>query len=180
MKNLLPSLALIGACLAPLAAAAQNNAPPGYTFGGMGPGMFGGNTYTLPQGYMNQGQSPFLTMPAPQYPFANPQFPRASASQAAPMARPTPFWMQTPASPQPTARYITDVPSSVAPRNTPPSYTVFSAPGFNAMPPRWAPLPGQGPITIRPRRPANNWTTAPVIGQPAPAIPATPPKWPTP
>jgi len=190
MKNPLPLLAFI-ASIAPLAAVAQYNSPPGYTFNNMFPGMFGGNNfnnnYTVPQGYMNQGQSPFLTMPAPQYPFANPQFPRAAMGQdtpfpANPMAQPTPFWMQTPASPQPNARYITEIPSSVAPQNTPPGYTVFSAPGFRQLaPPRWAPLPGQAPMSTQARRPANNWSRPPEPGQNlVPALPATPPKWPTP
>ncbi len=179
MKNPLPYLVLIAAGLAPLAATAQNNTPPGYTFNNMFPGMFGGNNYTVPQGYMNQGQSPFLTMPAPQNPIANPQFPSAPTGQNSPfptnpMAQPTPFWMQTPASPQPPARFITDIPSSVARQNTPPSYTVFA-------PPRWAPLPGQAPVRIQTRRPANNWALSPNSGQiPAPTLPATPPKWPTP
>jgi len=179
MKNPLPLLALI-ACLSPLSAAAQNGGPPDYTFG-MFPNMFGGygNGYTVPQGYMNQGQSPFMTMPAPQYPYANPQFPSAATGQtfpfpANPMAQPAPFWMQTPSSPQ---RYITDVPTNVAPRTTPPSYTVFTAPGFTPGPTRWAPLPGRGPVNSQPQRPANNWSLAPNGGQ---AARATPPKWPTP
>jgi len=174
----------------PLSALAQNNGPPGYTFNNMFPGMFGGNNfnnnYTVPQGYMNQGQSPFLTMPAPQNPFANPQFPNALTGQntpfpANPMAQPTPFWMQPPANPQPNARYITDIPSNVAPQNTPPGYPVFAPPGFNQLaPPRWAPLPGQAPVNMRPQRPVNNWSFFPNTGQAAPAIPPTPPKWPTP
>ena len=189
MKNPLPLLVFI-ASLAPLAATAQNNTPPGYTFGNMFPGMFGGNNnnYTVPQGYMNQGQSPFLTMPAPQYPFANPQFPSAPTGQntpfpANPMAQPTPFWMQTPPGPQPNARYITEIPSTVAPQNTPPGYTVFTPPRFRQVaPPRWAPLPGQAPVGSQMRRPVNNWSLYPdYSGQNlAPAVPATPPKWPTP
>jgi len=183
MKTRLPLLALI-ASLAPLSAVAQNGGPPDYTFG-MFPNMFGNNSYTVPQGYMNRGQSPFLTMPAPQYPNNNLQFPSAATGQAAPfpanpMAQPTPFWMQTPRSPQPNARYITDVPSNIAPRNRPPSYTVFSAPGFTPGPTRWAPLPGHGPIDAQPRRPTNNWTLTPNAGQAAPSVPATPPRWPTP
>ncbi len=203
MHSSLRLLALI-ASLAPLSVTAQNSGPPSYSFG-MFPGIFGNNnSFTVPQGYMNQGQSPFMTMPAPQYPYSNPQFPNAPRAQAAPfpanpMAQPTPYWMQTPNSPQPNARYITDVPSrtapaggqgytlyppnvpnTVSPRNTPPGYTVFSAPGFTPGPSRWAPMPGHGPVNSHPR-PTNNWaifqngSTAP-----APAVPATPPKWPTP
>ena len=184
MKNPLPLLVLV-ASLSPLSATAQNSGPPDYTFG-MFPNMFGNNNgYTVPQGYMNRGQSPFMTMPAPQYPYANPQFPNATTGQTAPfpanpMAQPSPFWMQTPASPRPNARYITDIPTNVDPRTTPPNYTVFRPPSFSAVPPRWAPLPGQGPVTIRPQGPTNNWSTPSNLGQVAPAIPATPPKWPTP
>ncbi|MBL1436641.1 MAG: hypothetical protein COB08_010635 [Rhodobacteraceae bacterium] len=181
MKNPLLYLALVATSFAPVMAEAQNNTPPGYTFGGMFPGMFGGNNYGVPQGYMNNGQSPFLTMPAPQYPFANPQFPsarqpQASAFPATPMAQPTPFWMQTPQSP---ARFITQVPSNVAPQNAPPSYTVFTPPGFSSAPPRWAPLPGQAPVSIQSLRPTNNWSIFPNASQNlAPAVPAAPPKWP--
>ncbi len=182
MKNPLPLLALI-ASLTPLSAMGQNAGAPDYTFG-MFPNMFGNTGYTVPQGYMNQGQSPFMTMPAPQYPFANPQFPSGAPQRtpfpANPMAQPAPFWMQTPNSPQPNARYITNVPTNVGPRTTPPSYTVFTAPGFTPGPSRWAPLPGRGPVNNQPQRPANNWSTAPYADQAAPAIPATPPKWPTP
>ncbi len=179
MKNPLPYLALLGACLAPLAASAQSNAPPGYRFNNMFPGMFGGTSYTVPQGYMNRGQSPFLTMPAPQSFYAAPQGASATPSapvQASPMAQPIPFWMQPPANQQPRSRFITDIPSNVSPQNTPPAYTVFSPPGFRS---RWAPLPGQAPAAMRPRAPVNNWTTTPDTRQsPAPAPPATPPKWP--
>jgi hypothetical protein len=191
MKSPLPLLALL-ASLAPLSATAQYSSPPGYTFGGMFPGMFGGTDYTVPQGYMNRGQRPFMTMPAPLAPFTNPQFPPAATGQpspfpANPMAQPTPFWMQTPANPRPNPRYITDAPTNEA---TPPNYTFFTAPGFTAPgfaapgfmagPPRWAPMPGQGPVTTQRQRPANNWSAFPNSGQAAPAIPATPPKWPTP
>jgi len=187
MKNPFPYLALIAASLAPLAAEAQYNSPPSYTMGGMFPGMFGGsNSYSAPQGYMNNGQSPFLTMPAPQYPFANPQFPSTAAPQptpypANPMAQPRPFWMQTPQSQQAPARFITDVPSNAAPQHTLPSYSFFTPPVFRAAPNRWAPLPGQAPIPFQAIRPNNNWSIFPNTGQnPVAAVPATPPKWPTP
>ncbi len=185
------------ACLAPLPAVAQYNSPPGYTFGGMFPDMFGNNGYgygaPLPQPFIPPGQSPFLTMPAPQYPFANPQFPGAPAGQtapsgqtpatpampfpAAPMAQPSPYWMQTPSSPP---RFITDVPTNVTPQTATPGYSVYTTPGFTPGPPRWAPLPGQGPAQIQSHARANTWATTPGGGRAAPAIPATPPKWPTP
>ena len=187
MKNLLSYLVLSAVGFVPLGAQAQYASPPGYTFGGMFPGMFGNNNYYgMPQGYMNNGQSPFLTMPAPQYPMANPQFPVPNQPQAAPfpanpMAQPTPFWMQTPPSQQPPARYITEVPSNTAPQNAPPNYSVFTAPGFTTTPPRWAPLPGQSPAPFQDIRPSNNWSIFPNASQaPVQPVPATPPKWPTP
>lgn len=187
MKNPLLYVALLTATsFAPLAAVAQNNTPPGYTFG-MFPGMFGNNNYAMPNGFMNNGNSPFLTMPAPQYPYANPQFPNTSPTQATPapmpalpMAQPTPFWMQTPTSPQPWAKYITEIPEKVVPRNAPPNYTVFTPPAFTHYgPPRWAPLPGQAPRAAAPQHALNTWAT-PFNGSqnPASAMPATPPKWP--
>ncbi len=185
MKNPLPYLALFALSFAPVIAEAQNSAPPGYTFSGMFPGMFGGNNYSMPQGYMNNGQSPFLTMPAPQYPHANPQFPSAAAPQptpypATPMAQPRPFWMQSPLGQQAPARFITDVPSNTAPQNALPSYSFFTPPVFSATPNRWAPLPGQAPAPFQAIRPNNNWSIFPNASQNlAPAIPATPPKWPT-
>lgn len=180
MQNPLPLLALI-ASLAPLSVAAQNSGPPSYSFG-MFPNMFGNNGFTVPQSYMNNGQSPFLTMPAPQNPYASPRTANtAPAARATPMAQPIPFWMQTPASPQGRARYITEVPRSAAPRSGTPAYTVFSPRNLMPMaPPRWAPLHGQSPAVQAPR-PANNWATfSNGSTAPAPAVPATPPKWPTP
>ena len=191
MKNPLLYLVLLAASLAPIATSAQNNGPPSYTFGGMIPGMFGGSNQGLPGGFINNGQSPFLTMPSPQYPFANPQFPNAATGQnqlfpANPMAQPIPFWMQTPSSPQAQRppRFITDVPRNVRPQNAPPSYTLFSPPGFSPSgPPRWAPLGGQTPFVIQSPRSGNAWAIAPPFtGQAfAPVAPrGTPPKWPTP
>ncbi len=196
MGHPLRHLALVAAtCLAPLAGAAQGySSPPGYTFGGMFPGMFSsGNGYGYPGGFP-AGQSPFLTMPAPQYPFANPQFPNSSAPQPPtaplpvnPMAQPAPYWMQTPPSPQAPARFITDVPSRTAPQAAPPGYSLFAPQGFapqtapQAAPPRWAPLPGQPPVTITNPITGNAWAFPRNPGQnPAPANTGTPPKWPTP
>ncbi len=178
MQNPLPLLALL-ASLAPLAAVAQNSTPPGYTFGGMFPGMFGNSPPPMPGGFMNNGQSPFLTMPAPQTPYASPH--TAPAARANPMAQPIPFWMQTPASPQGQARYITEVPRSGTQRGAP-AYTVFSPRNLMPMaPPRWAPLHGQSPAVALAPRPTNNWAISPNGSTaPAPAVPATPPKWPTP
>ena len=187
MKNPFPYLALIAASFSPIMAEAQNSGAPGYTFGGMFPGMFGGNNYGMPQGIFNNGQNPFLTMPAPQYPMANPQYPSAPNTQAPtarfpanPMAQPTPFWMQTPANQQPPARFITDVPSNSGAQNQRPSYSFFGAPAFRSAPPRWAPLPGQAATPFHAVRPHNNWAMFPNMGQtPVPAIPVVPPKWAT-
>jgi len=188
MRNPLLYLALATLSFAPVVAEAQYNSPPGYAFGGMFPGMFGGsNNYSVPQGYMNSGQSPFLTMPAPQYPIANPQFPSAAPAQptpypAAPMAQPRPFWMQSPlGGQQAPARFITDIPSNAAPQNAQPNYSFFGPSAFNAAPNRWAPLPGQAPLPFQALRPSNNWSIFPNSAQaPTAAMPATPPKWPTP
>ena len=181
MKNPFPYLALVALSFAPVIAEAQNNTPPGYTFGGIFPGMFGGNNYSAPQGYMNNGQSPFLTMPAPQYPFANPQFPSGQPTPypATPMAQPRPFWMQSPLGQQAPARFITDVPSNAAPQNAQPRTSFFTPPVFSAAPNRWAPLPGQAPMPFQAIRPNNNWSIFP-NNAPATVIPATPPKWPPP
>ena len=187
MKNPFPYLALVALSFAPVMAEAQYNTPPGYTFGGLFPGMFGGsNNYIAPQGYMNNGQSPFLTMPTPQFPYANPQFSGAAAPQptpypALPMAQPRPFWMQTPlGGQQAPARFITEVPQN-APQNAQPSYSFFTPPVFNALPNRWAPLPGQAPMPFQALRPNNNWSIFPNSAQtPVATVPATPPKWPTP
>lgn len=174
MKTPLLYLALIASSLIATSAKAQYTTPPGYTFGGMFPSMFGSNNYGMPLGFMNNGQSPFLTMPAPQ--FSNTSQPQAAPFSANPMAKPIPYWMQTPQSP---ARYIAEVPSNLALQNAPPNYAVFTPPRFSPSPARWAPLPGQAPVSIQSLRPINNWTIFPNASQnPAPAVPVTPPKWP--
>ncbi len=165
---------------------AQAQTLPDYTFGpafGNGfnsgrPGLYAGGrgpqTPMWPGAAYNAGQAPFLSMPMPGYPtglpagvYGNNATPPTGLH---PQAQPLPYWMQTPQSPLPPARFANPV-SAPTGSATPARPQTF--------PPRWVPLSGPLPVVRNRTQGGNSWRAAPINTAPGSAQrpSAAPPKW---
>ena len=185
-------LALVATLVAaPIAATAQYNSAPAYTFGGSGPSGFPGLFGGYPGAYPNTFQNQFLTMPFPQYgytqtpqtnnPAPAPQFytsPPPQWGYTAPAVAPTiqqaqPYGQTNQPQTQNRARYINEIPPSSMNQSAPQaSYGVpgnpYAQPNYangvtapRPSPPRWVPLNGLPTFQNFAPRPNNNWSMAP-------------------
>lgn len=187
MRGLRPNWPLLLALsMAAVNGQAQTYAPPGYTFSNGFPNMFPGfNSNSVPGGYQNGWQNPFLTMPSPEYQNApqNSEQGQGLPSPAPPFSQPAPYWMQNPSAGQPPQRYIDEVPT--ANPNAAVNFSGYAplAPTPQNGPPKWAPLPGEPPVVILNPRAGIQWSVGPVQGGVQGFVQPTvntPPKWPTP